>query len=79
MVTPKYLAEVTASRGVLFRWYTLLDLVSFPGDGNYLTFFCVQHHRPFLSPFSNPIQILLKIVCILLVVNGHVGDCVIGK
>ena len=40
----------------------MLDLVSFPGDGNYLTFFCVQHHRPFLSPFSNPIQILLKIV-----------------
>ena len=59
----------------------MLDLVSFPGDGNHFTFVYVQNHHPFLSSFSNLIEILLGdfVRAVVLVFDGHMGDWVIGK
>lgn len=61
IVTPRYFADSTVSRGLyVIQLIHTLNIASFPGDRWYLAFVCIQNHHPLISPVSNSVEILLE-------------------
>jgi hypothetical protein len=78
MVTPRYLADVTAAGNCPRMEYSVTG-VPLVGDGEDCTFCWMELHEPVFSPLCEFVEVFLEVFCIILICYSEVGDSVVRK